>query len=76
MIKRNRSDCKYVKIFTRHVCRIGAKSRRTVFVTGTNAKRLEVPNVASRDTKTNIFQKRSAGFKPTIGLNKTKIASK
>jgi hypothetical protein len=28
--------------------------------------------VASRDTKTNIFQEGSAGFKATIGLNKRK----
>jgi hypothetical protein len=68
-MKRNRSDCKYVKIFTHHVGSIGAPSR-TVF--GTNAKHLEVPNMASRNTKTNIFQGGSAGFKATVGLNKKK----
>jgi hypothetical protein len=56
MIKRNRSDCKYVKIFTHHVGCIGAPSRRIEFVRGTNAKRWEVPNTAGRDTKINIFQ--------------------
>jgi hypothetical protein len=70
MIKRNRSDCKYVKIFTHHVGSIGAPNRRTVFVRGTNIKRREVPNMASRDTKTNILQEGSAGFKATIGLKK------
>jgi hypothetical protein len=64
MIKRNRSDCKYVETFTHHVGSIGAPSRRTVFVEG------QVPNMASRDTKTNIFQEGSAGFKATIGLKK------
>jgi hypothetical protein len=29
--------------------------------------------MASRDTKTNIFQEGSAGFKATIGLNKKKV---
>jgi hypothetical protein len=32
-------DCKYVDIFTHHVGSIGAPSRRTVVVRGTNAKR-------------------------------------
>jgi hypothetical protein len=69
MIKRNRSDCKYIKIFTHRVGCIGAPSRRAVFIRGTNAKRREVPNMASRDTKTDIFQEGSAGFKATVGLN-------
>jgi hypothetical protein len=73
MIKRNSSDCKYVKIFNHRVGSIGAPSRRTVFIWGTNAKRWEVPNMASRDTKTNIFQDGSAGFKATIGLSKKKV---
>jgi hypothetical protein len=38
MIKRNRSNGKYVEIITHHVGRKGAPSRRTVFVTGTNVK--------------------------------------
>jgi hypothetical protein len=70
MMKINGSDCKYVKIFTHHLGCIGASSRRTVLVRGTNAKRCEVPNMASRDTKTDIFQEERAGFKATIGLNK------
>jgi hypothetical protein len=73
MIKRNRSDRKYVEIFTHRVGSIGAPSRRTVFIWGTNAKRREVPNMASRDTKTDIFQEGSAGFKATVGLNKEKV---
>jgi hypothetical protein len=68
MIERNRSDCKYIEIFTHHVGTIGAPSWRTVFIWGTNAKYWEVPNMASRDTKTNIFQERNAGFKATVGL--------
>jgi hypothetical protein len=49
MIKRNCSNCKYVKIFTHHVGCIGTPSRRTVFIWGKNAKRWDVPNMASRD---------------------------
>jgi hypothetical protein len=36
MIERNGSDCKYVEIFTHRVGNIGAPSRRTVFIRGTN----------------------------------------
>jgi hypothetical protein len=45
-------------------------SGRTVFIRGTNVKFWEVPNTASSNTNTNIFQERSAGFKATINLNK------
>jgi hypothetical protein len=72
MTERNCSDCKYVKIFTHHVGSIGAPSRRTVFIRGTNTKQWEVPKIAGRNTEANIFQKRSAGFKTTIDLNKEK----
>jgi hypothetical protein len=72
MIERNRSGRKYVEIFTHRVGCIGAPSRRTVFVSRTDAKRWEVPNMASRDTKTDIFQEGSAGFKATVGLNEKK----
>jgi hypothetical protein len=68
MIERNRSGRKYVEIFIHRVGCIGAPSR-TVFVRRTNAKLWDVPNIARRDTKTNIFQEGSAGFKATIGLN-------
>jgi hypothetical protein len=67
MIDRNGSDCKYVEIFTHHVGSIGAPSRRTVFISGTNT---EAPVATSRNRKTNIFQEGNAGFKPTIDLNK------
>jgi hypothetical protein len=63
---RNGSDCKYVEIFTHRVGSIGAPSRGTVFIRGTNAKQLEVPKTAERNTKANIFQKGNAGFKTTI----------
>jgi hypothetical protein len=72
VIERIGSDCKYVEIFTHRVGSIGAPSRRTVFITGTNTKQLEVPKTAGRNTKANIFQKESAGFKATIDLNKEK----
>jgi hypothetical protein len=72
MIERNHSDWKYVEIFTHRVGCIGAPSRRLVFVRGTNAKRREIPNMASRDKKTDIFQEGNAGFKATVGLNKRK----
>jgi hypothetical protein len=55
-----------------HVGSIGAPSRRTVFIRGTNTKQLEVPKIAGRNTKANIFQKGSAGFKATIDPNKKK----
>jgi hypothetical protein len=66
MMERNRSDCKYVEIFTHHVGSIGAPSRRAVFIRGTNTRQ------AGRNTKANIFQKGSAGFKVTIDLIKKK----
>jgi hypothetical protein len=72
MIERNGSDCKYVKILTHHISSIGAPSRRTVFIRGTNLKQWEDPKIAGSNTKTNIFQKGSAGFKATINLNKKK----
>jgi hypothetical protein len=67
MIERNRSDCKYVEIFTHHVGSIGA---RTMFIRRTNPKQWEVPKIAGRNAKANIFQKGSAGFKATIDVNK------
>jgi hypothetical protein len=70
VIERNGSDCKYVEIFTHHVGSIGARSRRTVFIRGTNTKQPEVPNIASRNTKVSIFQNGTAGFKATIDLDK------
>jgi hypothetical protein len=70
----NGSDCKYVEIFTHRIGSIGAPSRRTVFIRGPNTKQLEVPKTAGRNTKANIFQKGSTGFKTTIDLNKKKSA--
>jgi hypothetical protein len=46
VIERNRSDCKYVEIFTYRVGSIGAPSRRTVFIRGTNTKQWEIPKIA------------------------------
>jgi hypothetical protein len=71
MIERNSSDCKYVEIFTHRGGSTGAPSRRTVFIRGTNTKQLEVLKIAGRNTKTNIFQKGSTGFKVTIDLKKS-----
>jgi hypothetical protein len=34
---------------------------------------VEDPKIAGRNTKANIFQKGSAGFKATINLNKKKV---
>jgi hypothetical protein len=66
VIEKIRSDCKYVEIFTHRVGSTGAPSRRRVFVRETNTKLWEVPNTASRNTKTDIFQDETAGFKATI----------
>jgi hypothetical protein len=73
VIERNVSDCKYVEIFTHRVGSTGAPSR-TVFIRGTNTKQLEIPKIVGRNTKANIFQKGSAGFKATIDLNRKKSA--
>jgi hypothetical protein len=70
MSERNGSDCEYIEIFTHCVGSRGAPSKRTVFVRGTNTKQLEVPKIAGRNTKANIFQKGRAGFKATIDLKK------
>jgi hypothetical protein len=72
VIERNNSDCKYVEIFTHRVGSIGAPSRRTLFIRGTNTKQREVPKIAGRNTKANVFQKGREGFKTTIDLNKEK----
>jgi hypothetical protein len=74
MVERNGFNCKYVEIFTHRVGSIGAPSRRTVFIRGTNSKQWEVLKIAGRNTEANIFQKGSAGFRATIDLNK-KISS-
>jgi hypothetical protein len=71
VIERNGSDCNYVKIFTHRVGSIGAPSRWTVFIRGTKIKQLEVPKIAGRNTKTNIFQKGSAGCGAKIYLKKS-----
>jgi hypothetical protein len=73
MIDRNHSDWKYVEIFTHRFCTIGAPSRMTVFIRGTNTKFWEVPNIASRNTQTNIFQVGSAGFKAAIDWSRKKV---
>jgi hypothetical protein len=73
VIERNGSECKYVEIFTHRVGSIGAPSRRTVFIRQTNTKLLEVPKIVGRNTKVNIFQKGSAGFKATNDMNKKKV---
>jgi hypothetical protein len=72
VIERNSSDCKHVEIFTHHVGSIGTPSRRAVFISGTNTKQWEVPRIAGRNMKANIFQKGSAGLKAAIDLNKIK----
>jgi hypothetical protein len=75
-MERKCSNCEYVEIFTHRVSSIGAPSRRTLFIRGTNTKQWEIPQIAGRNTKVNIFQKRSEGFKATIDLNKKKSASR
>jgi hypothetical protein len=70
VIERNGSDCKYVEIFTHRVGSIGAPSRRTVFIRGSDTKQWEVRKIAGRNRKANIFQKGSAGFGATIDLKK------
>jgi hypothetical protein len=62
MIERSRSDCEEVEIFTHCIGSIGASRRGTVFFRGMDAKSREVTNMASRNAKTNTFQKRGAGF--------------
>jgi hypothetical protein len=51
MIERNISDCKYVNIFNHRVGSIGAPSKRTMFIRGTNTKQFEVPKIAGRNMK-------------------------
>jgi hypothetical protein len=70
--ERNGSDCKYIKIFTHCVGSIGALSRETAFTRGAKSKQWEVRKIAGRNTKANIFQKGSAGFKAMIDLTKKK----
>jgi hypothetical protein len=70
MIERNGSDCKYVEIFTHRLGSIGAPSRRTVFIRGTNTKQLAVPKIAGKNTKSNFWQKENAEFKATTDLQR------
>jgi hypothetical protein len=72
VIERNWSDYKYVEIFTHLVGSTGAPSRMTEFIRGTNTNQWEVSKIAGRNTKANIFQKGSAGFKATRDLNQKK----
>jgi hypothetical protein len=51
VIERNGSDNKYVEIFTHRVGSIGAPSRKTVFIRGTNTKQWEIHKIAGRNTK-------------------------
>jgi hypothetical protein len=44
VIERNGSYCRYVEIFTHRVGSIGAPSRRTVFIRGTNTKQINNNN--------------------------------
>jgi hypothetical protein len=53
VIERNDSDCKYVEIFTHRVGSIGAPSRSTVFIRGTNTKQLAVPNNNNNNNNNN-----------------------
>jgi hypothetical protein len=55
VIERNGSQCKYVEIFTHRVGRIGAPSRRTVFIRGTNTKQLEVPKIVGNNNNNKII---------------------
>jgi hypothetical protein len=52
MIEKNGFDCTYIEIFTHRFGSIGAPSRRTVFIRGTDTQLWEVLNIASRNTKT------------------------
>jgi hypothetical protein len=71
MIERNGSDCEYIEFFTHRVGSIDDPSR-TVFIRSTNSTQREVPKIARRNTKANIFQKGSARFEATAG--KVKIS--
>jgi hypothetical protein len=68
MIERNRSGGKYVEIFTHRVGCIGAPSRRTVFVRGMDAKRWEVPNMASRPTINNRSRMSNLGLEEQVSI--------
>jgi hypothetical protein len=70
MIEGNGSDCNYMGIFTHRVGSIGASRRRKVFIRRTNTEQREVFKFAARNTKANIFQKGSVGFKAPIDLSK------
>jgi hypothetical protein len=75
MIKKNRSECKYVYISTHHVDSTDAPRVRTVYNGGTNTKRQEVLNIAINNKKINTFQERSSEFKATIDLTKISASS-
>jgi hypothetical protein len=53
MLERNCFDCKYVEIFTHRVGSIGAPSRRTVFIIGTNTKCYDNNNINNNNNKYN-----------------------
>jgi hypothetical protein len=59
-------------MFTHRVGSIGTSSIRRVFIRGTNINLWKVPNIASGNTVTDIFQEKSAGFKSAVYLNNKK----
>jgi hypothetical protein len=64
VIERNGSDCKYVEILTHRFGSIGATNTRTVIITGTNTKQLEVPKTAGKNTKATISKREGQDLKP------------
>jgi hypothetical protein len=52
------------------------RAERQCLLEGQTPNNCEVPKTAGRNTKANVFQKGSAGFKTTIDLNKNKNKKK
>jgi hypothetical protein len=69
MLLREVGPVAYIKIFIHHADNISTPRSRTLFLR-TNAKQLEFPKKAVRNTKASIFQKGSASFKARIDLNR------
>jgi hypothetical protein len=76
MIEINRSDRKYVEIFTYYVGSMGASAEERCLLEGQtlNAGKSLTLRVGTR--RRNIFQEERAGFKATTDVNKKKSAKR
>jgi hypothetical protein len=70
MMERNRSDCKHVEILPTALAAQAHRAEGQCLLEGHALNVEKSMYISSRNTKINIFQDGSAGFKATIDLKK------